>query len=71
MNIRSKDAEPLDPEIKEIKKYLPITYGGSGSGGRPNAPTNISIGLGSSLFDMFFEKLGIKKRSRNRSEDKE
>lgn len=71
MNIRSKDAEPIDPEKKEGKKYLLITYGGPGSGGRPNAPTNLSIGLGGGLFDIIFEKLGIKKRTRNRSEDKE
>ena len=69
MNIRSKDAEPIDPVIIAPKKYLQITYGGPGSGGRPNSPASISIGLGASLFDLVFEKLGIKKKSRNRLED--
>jgi hypothetical protein len=71
MNERSKDAEPIDPVIKENKKYLPITYGGYGSGGRPGGPTNLSAGLGGGLFDFFFEKLGIKKKSRKRSEGEE
>lgn len=58
MNIRSKDAEPLDPELKEIKKYFLITYGGPGSGGRPNAPTNISIGLAAACSICFSRSLG-------------
>jgi hypothetical protein len=69
MNIHSKDAEPIDPETKEKKKYMPITYGGSGW--RPGAPSSISAGLGGGLFDIIFEKLGIKKKSRKRDEGEE
>ena len=71
MNTQSKDAEPVDPVKRETKKYLPITYGGAGSGGRPNAPSNLSIGLGGGLFDIIFEKLGIKKKKYKRSEGEE
>jgi hypothetical protein len=71
MNVRSKDAEPIDPVIKENKEYIPITYGGYGSGGRPGGPTNLSAGLGGGLFDFIFEKLRIKKRPRKRSEGEE
>jgi hypothetical protein len=71
MNVRSKDAEPIDPVTKEDKKYLLISYGGPGSGGRPGGPSNISTGLGSNLFDLIFQKLRIKKKSRKRSEGEE
>jgi hypothetical protein len=71
MNIRSKDGEPVDPVTREAKKYMLISYGGPGSGGRPGGPSSISAGLGSSLFDLIFEKLGIKKKSRKRSVDEE
>jgi hypothetical protein len=69
MNVRSKDAEPVDPVTRENKKYLQISYGGSGW--RPGAPSGINPGPGGSLFDLIFEKLGIKKKSRKRSEDEE
>ncbi len=71
MNVRSKDAEPVDPVIKEYKKYVPITYGGVGSLSRPGGPSNLGAGLGGGLFDIIFEKLGIKKKSRKRSEGEE
>jgi hypothetical protein len=50
---------------------LPITYGGFGSGGRPGGPTILSAGLGGGLFDLVFEKLGIKEKSSKGSEGEE
>jgi hypothetical protein len=61
MNIRNKDGEPFDSVTREAKKYMLISYGGPGSGGRPGGPSSISAGLGGSLFDLIFEKLGIRK----------
>jgi hypothetical protein len=71
MHVHSQDAEEIDPVKKEQKKYLPITYGGAGSGGRAGVPTNLPAGLGGGLFDFIFEKLGIKKKKRRRSEGQE
>jgi hypothetical protein len=50
---------------------VPITYGGVGPLSRPGGPSNLGAGLGGGLFDIIFEKLGIKKKSRKRSEGEE
>jgi hypothetical protein len=47
-----------------------ITYGGSGW--RPGAPSRISAGLVGGLFDIIFEKHGMKKKKyHKRSESEE
>jgi hypothetical protein len=71
MNVRSKYAEDENAVPKEKKKYLPIGYGGPNTGGRGGMPVDGRFGQASGLFDIFFEKLGIKKKSRKRSEGEE
>jgi hypothetical protein len=69
MNVRSKYAEDENAIPKENKKYLPVGYGGPNTGGRAGASLDGRFGAASGLFDMIFEKLGIKKKSHKRSED--
>jgi hypothetical protein len=67
MNLQSKYAEDKKPETKK-KKYLPIGYGGPNTGGRGGFPVDGRFGQEAGLFDIFFEFLGIKKKSRKHSE---
>jgi hypothetical protein len=71
MNVRSKYAEDENAIPKEKKKYLPVGYGGPNTGGRAGASLDGRFGQAGGLFDMIFEKLGIKKKSRQRSEGEE
>ena len=71
MNVRSKYAEDENAVPKEKKTYLAVGYGGPNTGGRGGAPVDGRIGQAAGWFDVIFEKLGIKKKSRNRSEGEE
>jgi hypothetical protein len=68
MSVHSKYAEDENAIPKEKKKYLPVGYGGSNTGGRAGASLDGRFGAAGGLFDILFEKLGIKKKSRKRSE---
>ena len=71
MNVRSKYAEDENAAPAEKKKYLPVGFGGPNTGGRGGFPLDGRIGQAGGLFEMIFEKLGIKKKSRKRSEGEE
>ena len=71
MNVRSKYAEDENEVPKEKKKYLPVGYGGPNTGGRAGFSLDGRIGQAGGLFDIIFEKLGIKKKARRRSEGEE
>jgi hypothetical protein len=71
MNVRSKFAEDENAVHAEKKKYLSVGFGGPNTGGRSGASLDGRFGQAGGLFDMIFEKLGIKKKSRRRSEDEE
>ena len=71
MNVHSKYAEGENAVHAEKQKYLSVGFGGPNTGGRAGFPLDGRIGQASGLFDMIFEKLGIKKKSRTRSEGEE
>ena len=71
MNVRIKDAEDDDALPKEKKTYLPVGFGGPNSGGRGGASLDGRFGQAGGLFDIIFEKLGIKKKPRRHSEGEE
>jgi hypothetical protein len=66
MKLRSKDAENEDPFPEERKQYLSVGYGGPNSGGRAGFPVDGRFGQQAGLFDIIFEKLGLKEKSRQR-----
>ena len=70
MNVRSK-YEEYDEVKPEKKRYLKLGYGGPNLAGRAGFPVIGSLGNIPSLFDMIFEKLGIKETKRRRSEGDE
>jgi hypothetical protein len=67
MNLRSKDAESEDPIPEERKQYLSVGYGGPNTGGRAGFPVDGRFGQQAGLFDIIFEELGLKEKSRQLS----
>jgi hypothetical protein len=70
MNVKSKfdtSDEPKEPK----KKYLWLGYGNTNQGGRDTRGSMSAVVWDPHTFDVIFEKLGLKKKKRKRSEGEE
>ncbi len=61
MNVRSKYAEGENAVPKSRRNTCRSAMAGSNTDGRGGVPVGSRIGQAGGLFDMIFEKLGIKK----------